>query len=107
MKMEFGYGVTGSWTKLLITKSVQIRELHPLCYLNNNETILVRVLQPSNNSVKNRMFWDAEDEEFKDLNIDCCIQGDWRFKNVYVESLISPNHINDFTIEVSSSFVSA
>ncbi|KAI9161736.1 hypothetical protein LWI28_020256 [Acer negundo] len=86
------YGVTASWTKILRTKSVNIPYLQPLYYLNDNETILVTYWS-------GMMFWDSKDEEFKDGNIDYCIQGDWRFENVYMESLISPNRIIGFTAE--------
>ncbi|TXG71282.1 hypothetical protein EZV62_006217 [Acer yangbiense] len=91
------YGVTASWTKILTTKSVYIRDLQPLCYLNNNETILVR-------HRSNLMFWDSKDEEFKDVKIGC-IRGDGKIKNVYVESLVSPNRINGFTNEVKPQYL--
>ncbi|KAI9197671.1 hypothetical protein LWI28_002440 [Acer negundo] len=76
------YGVAGTWTKILRTESVHFCQLHPLCYLNNNETILVRL--PKNNLT----FWDSGDEEFKNVNIG-------RVENVYVKNLVSLNH-HDF-----------
>ncbi|TXG71281.1 hypothetical protein EZV62_006216 [Acer yangbiense] len=86
------YGVSGSWTKILRTKSVDMRPLFPLCYLNNNETILVR------RGITKLMFWDSEDEEFKVVEIGC-IQDEWSVENVYLESLVSLNRINGFTNE--------
>ena len=95
-----GYGVAGTWTKILRTESVHLCQLCPLCYLNNNETILVR-----RGWLTKLMFWDSEDEEFKDVEIGC-IQDEWGVKNVYVESLVSPNLINGLTTEgIDNSFL--
>ncbi|KAK2654312.1 hypothetical protein Ddye_014168 [Dipteronia dyeriana] len=65
----------------------------PLCYLNNSETILVTLWT-------RLMFWDSEDEEFKEVEIGC-IQDGWSVENVFVESLVSPNRINGFTNEAA------
>ncbi|KAK3188699.1 hypothetical protein Dsin_028260 [Dipteronia sinensis] len=76
-----------------------VAPINPLCYLNNNETILVRL--PKNNL----MFWDTGDEEFNNGKIGC-IQGDRSVENVYGRNLISLNHINGFTTEdIDNSFL--
>ncbi|KAK2654319.1 hypothetical protein Ddye_014175 [Dipteronia dyeriana] len=88
------YGVSGSWTKILRTKPDDMRSrlLFPICYLNNNETILLR------REMTKLMFWDSEYEEFKNVEISNA-QDELIVDNVYVESLVSPNRINGFTNE--------
>ncbi|TXG71285.1 hypothetical protein EZV62_006220 [Acer yangbiense] len=61
------YGVKGSWTKILITESVNIHE------------------------------------KFKDACEDRLYSESLCVEDVYVESFVSPNRINDFTIEGTSS----
>ena len=51
------------------------------------------------------MFQDSKDEKLKDVKIDC-IQNHWSVEDVYTESFVSPNCINDFTIEgIDNSFI--
>ncbi|TXG71288.1 hypothetical protein EZV62_006223 [Acer yangbiense] len=99
------YGVISSWTKILIAKTDLFRVFHPLCYLNNNETILVSGVHQISSLKNNMMFWDSKDEKFKNVKIDC-IEYCWSAEDVYVESLVSPNsHIGLTTESIDNFFL--